>query len=76
MCLISIFAQTMFGRVSVLTASSMITLYRTGWNHRFTRRVSKYHPNVWHIFDCFKREEVVCRQQATQNAHWKRKEEN
>ncbi|CAF1125086.1 unnamed protein product [Adineta ricciae] len=34
-----------------------------GWNHRFNRLVSKYNPNVWHLFDCLKKEEVLVRQQ-------------
>ena len=38
-------------------------MHHLGWNHRFNRLVSKYHPNVWHLFDCLKREEVVVRQQ-------------
>ncbi|CAF0856064.1 unnamed protein product [Rotaria sordida] len=33
-----------------------------GWNHRFNRLVAKYHPNVWHFFDCLRKEEVVVRQ--------------
>ncbi len=33
-----------------------------GWNHRFTRLVTRYHPNVWHFFDCLKKE-VCVRQQ-------------
>jgi hypothetical protein len=24
--------------------------------------VAKHHPNVWHLFDCFKKEEVCVRQ--------------
>ncbi|CAF1356593.1 unnamed protein product [Adineta ricciae] len=35
-----------------------------GWNHRFNRCVAKYHPNVWHTLDCFKREEVLFEQQV------------
>ncbi len=38
-------------------------MHHLGWNHRFNRLVSKYHPNVWHLFDCLKREEVVVHQQ-------------
>lgn len=34
-----------------------------GWNHRFNRLVAKHHPNVWHLFDCLKKEEVSVRQQ-------------
>jgi hypothetical protein len=34
-----------------------------GWNHRFNRLVAKFHPNVWHLFECLKREEVTIRQQ-------------
>ena len=34
-----------------------------GWNRRFNRLVAKYHPNVWHFFDCLKKEEVCVRQQ-------------
>ncbi len=34
-----------------------------GWNHQFNRLVAKYHPNVWHFFDCLKKEEVCVRQQ-------------
>ena len=37
--------------------------YYLGWNHRFNRLVSKYHPNIWHLFDCLKKEEVIVRQQ-------------
>ncbi|CAF3228537.1 unnamed protein product [Rotaria sp. Silwood2] len=33
-----------------------------GWNHRFNRLVAKCHRNVWHFFDCLKKEEVVVRQ--------------
>ncbi|CAF1465829.1 unnamed protein product [Adineta ricciae] len=33
-----------------------------GWNHRFNRLVSKFHPNVWHLFQCFRTEEVSVRQ--------------
>ncbi|CAF2979155.1 unnamed protein product [Rotaria sp. Silwood2] len=32
------------------------------WNHRFNRLVAKFHPNVWHLFDCFRTEEVCVRQ--------------
>jgi hypothetical protein len=38
-------------------------MHHLGWNHRFNRLVSKYHPNVGHLFDCLKREEVVVHQQ-------------
>jgi hypothetical protein len=34
-----------------------------GWNRWFNRLVTKYHPNVWHFFDCLKKEEVCVRQQ-------------
>ncbi|CAF3904242.1 unnamed protein product [Adineta steineri] len=34
-----------------------------GWNHRFNRLVAKFHPNIWHLFDCLKKEEVLVRQQ-------------
>ncbi|UJR18890.1 hypothetical protein I4U23_022018 [Adineta vaga] len=33
-----------------------------GWNHKFNRLVSKFNPNVWHLFDCLKKEEVLVRQ--------------
>ncbi len=36
--------------------------YLSGWNHRFNRLVAKHHPNVWHLFDCLKKEEVAVRQ--------------
>jgi hypothetical protein len=34
-----------------------------GWNHQFNRLVAKYHLNVWHFFDCLKKDEVCVRQQ-------------
>lgn len=40
-----------------------ISVYNLGWNHRFNRLVAKYHSNIWHLFECLKREEVAVRQQ-------------
>lgn len=37
---------------------------RLGWNHRFNRLVSKYHPNIWHLIACLKREEMAVRQRV------------
>ena len=38
-------------------------LFLLGWSHRFNRLVAKYHPNIWYLFDCIKKEEVLVRQQ-------------
>jgi hypothetical protein len=43
--------------------SCLFYFYQIGWNHRFNRLVAKYHPNVWHLFECLKKEEVAIRQQ-------------
>jgi hypothetical protein len=50
--------------VDFLILSCLATAYFLGRNHRFNRRVAKYHPNVWHIFDCFQQEEVLFRQEV------------
>lgn len=39
-----------------------------GWNHRFNRLVNRSRPNVWHLFDCLKKEEVCVRQQLLKMA--------
>lgn len=62
MCLISMYARIMWSKVISLIWSHITSKDYSGWNHRFNRRVAKYHPNVWHIFDCFKREQLLFRQ--------------
>jgi hypothetical protein len=34
-----------------------------GWHNKFNNRVDKHHPNMWHLFECLKREELSFRQQ-------------
>ncbi|CAF2967609.1 unnamed protein product [Rotaria sp. Silwood2] len=39
------------------------------WHNRFNNRVEKYHPNVWHFFECQKPEELLfCQQLGKLNA--------
>ena len=46
----------------------MLRSYYLGWNHRFNRLIAKHHPNIWHLFDCLKKEEVSVRQQMLKMA--------
>jgi hypothetical protein len=38
--------------------------------------VAKYHPNVWHLFDCFKKEEICVRQKMLKMAMGREKNIN
>jgi hypothetical protein len=42
---------------------SRFSFIQLGLNHRFNRLVTKYHPNVWHLFNCLKKEAVGVRKQ-------------
>ena len=56
------YVLTISQKAGLFILSSNLTSY-LGWNHRFNRLIAKYHPNVWHLFECLKREEVAVRQQ-------------
>jgi len=48
---------------NMIEGEFLLFFLQLGWNHRFNRLVAKCHPNVWHFFDCLKKEEVCVRQQ-------------
>jgi hypothetical protein len=48
---------------SVSFSKRVLTLRFQGWHNKFNHRVEKHHPNVWHLFECLKQEEVSFRQQ-------------
>ncbi|CAF1465953.1 unnamed protein product [Rotaria sordida] len=37
--------------------------FAEGWHNKFNNRVEKHHPNVWHLIEYLKREELSFRQQ-------------
>lgn len=51
----------------------LILYFNIGRNHRFNRLVDKYHPNIWHLIECLKREEVCVRQQMLKMTMGERK---
>ena len=38
--------------------------------------MAKYHPNIWHFFDCLKTEEVVVRQELLKSLMGGKKKKN
>ena len=51
-------------------------LFQLGWNNHFNRLVARFHPNVWHLFDCFRMEEVCMRQKMLKMVMGKNKNTN
>jgi hypothetical protein len=46
----------------LLQLNSFVTIIE--WHHRFNRRVDKKHPNIWHLLDVLRKEEVHFQQQV------------
>ena len=51
------------GHVHHLFWKLIYLFHSSDWHNKFNHRVDKHHPNVWHSFECLKREELSFRQQ-------------
>jgi hypothetical protein len=61
---LSNFVLIIFARVSPCFLEKYVSIFfHTGWHNKFNNRVDKFHPNIWHLFQCLKREELSFRQQ-------------
>ena len=65
MCQCLRFGRTISVKVSAFFPRTyLFDFFHTGWHNKFNHRVDKIHPNVWYIFECLERHELLFRQET------------